>query len=311
MISPEDKNLHRKFQEYGRNVREWTRKCVLLLPEIDRRQVWRKKKFSSIYEYAAKLAGMSRDTVNDALRILRKIEDRPLIKQVVEEKGINAVKPVVNLLTSENEKFWAEKAKEMSKNTLQTYVKDFRQNYRLDGRAGPSEQPVKVTISMELNSNLAAQLQKIKGDMSWEELMFKFLEWSSEKIEFKTIGGARPMPGAVPLPVQSKYRYIPVAIRKYVVEKSGGMCAYPTCFRRSTSIHHINRFWTDHIHDPKQMVALCDAHERMAHLGLIKNEESVVHNWGVLKEVDKSNPKFYTDRTVQAYRMAHQKALGP
>lgn len=305
MISSEDKNLHRKFQEYGRNAREWTRKCVLLLPEIDRRQVWRKKKFSSIYEYAAKLAGMSRDTVNDALRVLRKIEDKLLIKQVVEEKGINAVKPIVNLLTSENEKFWAEKAKEMSKNTLQTYIKDFRQNYRLDGRAGPSSQSVKITISMELNSNLAAQLQKMKGDMSWEELMMEFVQWSSEKIELKTVGEARPMP------VKSKNRYIPVAIRKHVVKKFGGICAYPTCFRRPTSIHHINRFWTDHIHDPKQMVALCDAHERMAHLGLIKDEESAVHNWGVLKEADKSNPKFYTDRMVQAYRMAHQKALGP
>ena len=52
--------LHARFVNYGRNAREWTRKCVILLPEIERERVWEKKGFESIYVYAAKLAGMSR-----------------------------------------------------------------------------------------------------------------------------------------------------------------------------------------------------------------------------------------------------------
>jgi len=122
-LSEKDKTLHVQFSRYGRNAREWMRKCVLLLPEIERSRVWNKKGFGSIYEYAAKLAGMSRETVNDSLRVLKKIEDKPLLKEVVEEKGIRIVKAIVNLVDDSNEKFWAEKAKTMSLHTLEVYKK--------------------------------------------------------------------------------------------------------------------------------------------------------------------------------------------
>lgn len=77
--------------QYGASAKEWMRKCVLLLPEIEKHRIWENKNFGSIYEYAAKLAGMSRNAVDDALRILRKIEDKPALQKVVEIKGLNAV----------------------------------------------------------------------------------------------------------------------------------------------------------------------------------------------------------------------------
>lgn len=74
-MKQEHQLLHQKFQKYGANAREWMRKCVVLLPEIEKYRIWEQKGFCSIYEYAAKLAGMSRDQVNEALRILWKVED--------------------------------------------------------------------------------------------------------------------------------------------------------------------------------------------------------------------------------------------
>ncbi|MEK7085756.1 MAG: hypothetical protein AAB953_01960, partial [Patescibacteria group bacterium] len=118
--------LHEKFSEYGRNAKEWTRKCVLLLPEIEKQQVWLKKGFGSIYEYAAKLAGMTRGQVEDALYILRKIEDKQALLKVVEEKGLNSIRPVVAIATEKDQNFWARKAMEMSHHTLATYVREFR-----------------------------------------------------------------------------------------------------------------------------------------------------------------------------------------
>lgn len=38
--------LHEKFREYGRNAKEWQRKCILLLSEIARHEVWKIKGFS-------------------------------------------------------------------------------------------------------------------------------------------------------------------------------------------------------------------------------------------------------------------------
>ena len=125
-------SLHNRFSEYGGNAREWTRKCALLLPEIEKYEVWKKKGFGSIYEYAAKLAGMSRNAVDDALRILRKIEDKPALMKVAEKKGINAVRPVVAVATVENADFWAGKAEIMSKHTLETYIREV-QKLRQEG----------------------------------------------------------------------------------------------------------------------------------------------------------------------------------
>jgi len=180
-LSEKDKTLHTQFSRYGRNAREWMRKCVLLLPEIERNRVWEKKGFDDIYEYAAKLAGMGHDAVNDSLRILKKIEDKPLLMEVVEQKGINCIKPIVNLIDENNEKFWAEKAKIMSKNTLQVYAKAFRD----DGRTGPSEMldfPQKKAILILIDADVAERLEKLKGGGDWNDLMKEFLKLREEKL---------------------------------------------------------------------------------------------------------------------------------
>gem|GEM_PF-415919 len=117
--------LHLRFSEYGRNARAWSRKCMLLLPEIDKYRVWKRKGFTCIYEYAAKLAGLSREQVNESLRVLGKIEDKPALMEVARDKGVWAVRPVSVIATKETEKFWAEKVRSMTVNELATYVRDF------------------------------------------------------------------------------------------------------------------------------------------------------------------------------------------
>jgi len=119
-------SLHNKFVQYGQNAKEWTRKCMLLLPKIEKYRIWQTKGFSSIYEYAAKLAGMSRHQVNEGLRILKKLENKPALKQIVAEKGIWAVKPASSIATKETAEFWAEKCRSMSVRSLECYVKEFR-----------------------------------------------------------------------------------------------------------------------------------------------------------------------------------------
>ncbi|MBD3360634.1 hypothetical protein GF366_02405 [Candidatus Peregrinibacteria bacterium] len=183
-----NKNIHEKFVQYGKTVKEWMRKCALLLPEIEKRRIWKKEGFSSIYEYSAKLAGMSRYQVNEALRVLRKTEDKPELRKIVEEKGVNSVKPVAAIATSENEKFWAEKVRKMSKNTLEVYVKEFKKQQELPGKSSGRDEffrekeENKVIVNMLIPKHLADQLQKLKGKNEWKDLMQEFLELREEKL---------------------------------------------------------------------------------------------------------------------------------
>jgi len=280
-----ERKIHQQFSEYGRNAREWTRKCVLLLPEIERRQIWRKKGCGSIFEYAAKIAGMSRSTVEEALRVLKRIEDKPLLMQLLEEKGLQRVRPIAAIASVENQEFWAQKAKSMGKTALETYVKDFRLEFL------PREETQSVKVTMELEPKLAAQLEKLRGEGTWNELMEKLLA-----VEVKEKQRERPEP------VQTKSRHIPMSIQNYLEERTGGLCAHPTCTRSATSLHHTQRWALEKVHDPARLQPLCTGHERIAHLGLIENEEADPRTWKFRAEPNKTHPKFFIDSMVALYR---------
>lgn len=120
-----DQELHQQFLEYGSSSNKWKHKCKLMLPEIAKRKLWKKRGFGSLYEYAAKLAGMSRATVYETLWILRKIEDKLNIRKVAEEKGLTRVRPIIAIITNENDAELAEKARMMSKAALEAYRVQF------------------------------------------------------------------------------------------------------------------------------------------------------------------------------------------
>ena len=56
------------------------------------------------------------------------------MKEIVEKKGINCVKPVIAIVTKENAGFWAEKTNTMSKAELETYVRDYKATLYPPGR---------------------------------------------------------------------------------------------------------------------------------------------------------------------------------
>ncbi len=294
-ISEKVNGLHFQFQTYGRNAREWTRKCALLLPEIVRERVWEKKGFDSVYTYARVLAGMSRNAVDDALHILHSIEMMPALQKVVALKGLNAVRPVVAIATSETALFWAEKAMNMSKHTLEMYVKEQR-----ECRTGtenniefPYQQAIaKKIIALDVDPEVALALEKLKGkDGDWNTLMKELLEMRE-----KMLAQEKPEEKV------TESRHIPAAIERFVIERARGVCELRACAKKYEILHHIQRFALERVHDPSRIVALCKPHERMVHLGLIEDEHILPAQWKVTKEANRNDPKYHIDQMVQKYR---------
>ena len=271
------KNLHEKFVEYGGKAKKWQRKCLFLLPKIFEKRIYNKKGFSSIYEYAAKIAGLSHNQVEEALRVLKRISDKPALMRIAEKKGINAVRPVATIATKETAAFWAEKSKQMPNRTLRLYVKEFR------GISG--DIPEKEILELRLNTALIERLKKRKGDKTWGELIEELLA-GEEK----------------PRPVKTKSKHIPNAIKKYVQKRCGGFCEFPSCKKEYLHLHHSNRHASDHIHDPDKIIALCKEHHDLAHQGLIHNEEAAPQNWSILKNPDRTNLNCHIDQKVQFYQ---------
>ena len=58
-----DKQLYERCRLIGLNAKKWLRAFAVLLPEVERRQLYKKYGFHSIFEFAAKLAGMRKKVV--------------------------------------------------------------------------------------------------------------------------------------------------------------------------------------------------------------------------------------------------------
>jgi hypothetical protein len=282
------KELHKRFAECGKNIKKLMRECALMLPEIDRQRIWKKEGFGSIYEYAAKLANMSRYQVELALWTVRKIEHMPALLKVAREKGIHAVRPVANVATEETAKFWADKAENLTVRGLETYVRETKKSCHVTSLQ-PAKSP-KMTIKVDLPEILAKRLDQLSKRADFEKLLGKFLDEVEQE-------GEKNKPESV----QTKSRHIPAKIRKYVTTRTNNKCAYSTCKKPIYQLHHTERWALKHAHDPDRLQPLCKAHNELAHRGLIENEEKSPISWRMREQPDRRHPKFAIDQKVASY----------
>lgn len=302
-----DKELYKFCQECARHIHAWRHKFAMVLPEVAARKLYKRRGFGSIYEFAAKMAGMSKYSVDETLRVLKKVENKTALKEVVESHGVNRVKPILSIVNEGDEKFWAEKARLMGKTALETYVKTYRleilprKDSKPENTNGSANKKVKVT--MELSVELLEKLKSMKGESDWEDLMNTLLqnklalkETIKETISEKgcvaqptTTTTTVAAVGAKPEVARTKSRHIPAKIKRFVIGRSGGLCAYPGCSKPYKILHHTQRFALEKIHDPDRLTPLCEGHERIAHLGLIGEENRRAGEWNLLKNRDLEN----------------------
>lgn len=147
MQNPEklsDKELYEKCCFCGAQARNWSKKFAALLPEVEKRALYKKHGFYSIFEFAAKLAGMSRETVVEILRVARKLEDMPLLKEQMETQGWSKLRIVASIATKENEKMLAQHVCHMSKPALEAFANEIKKQEAasvqiLPGEGGPPQ----------------------------------------------------------------------------------------------------------------------------------------------------------------------------
>lgn len=122
-----DKVLIKLCKFYGKNVLIWNRKFGSLLPEVYKRHLYKKCRFHSIHEFAARTAGMTHDTVNQILKLDEKLADKPVLKALVQDIGWSKIRAVVDVATPETQDLWAEKVKLLPKSSLELYVKSYKE----------------------------------------------------------------------------------------------------------------------------------------------------------------------------------------
>lgn len=243
-----DKELYEKCLIIGRNARRWKNEFISLLPEVAKRQIHKKHGFATITEFAAKIGGVSGYVVERVFQVEKHIADKPALKKLISEVGINKVRVIATLATKENQEDLAQKVKTMSKEALELFAKE---------QKAPEIRPgtERSTISFSLDRDIEFKLRKFKNDLGnaveWNDVIKALLE-KAEKPK-KKVRKTKP-----PKKIN---RYVPISIRLKLPEK----CEFPGCEKPAKVIHHPERFSILPNHN--NLKPLCRGHHELVHNG--------------------------------------------
>jgi hypothetical protein len=119
-----DKDLYAYCKKVGFNARKWHRRFIAVIPEVAKRRLYKKYGYCSINEFASKLAGVSHDNVDEVLRVNEKFKELPKMKALIGEVGLSKLRVVACVANKENENDIAGKVKNMTKSSLEIYVRE-------------------------------------------------------------------------------------------------------------------------------------------------------------------------------------------
>ena len=254
-----NQELYNLCKKYGAAALEARRKFAGLLPEVYKRQLYKKKGFGSIYEFAARLAGMSREQVQRVLQLERKFDDKPVLKEMLVngKESINKLARVASIVTPENQEEIAAKVKVLSKSAVETFVKDYTNENRI-------QQPLIDDVSvpghrLELDEDIENQLAELQqkgidvNEFLRECLQKRTQEISEEKE--KLANEAKP----------TKSRYIKADVKRIIQKEHGTKCSVPGCNKPARVLHHTRRFALSPIHDPNYLAPQCHEHHEISH----------------------------------------------
>ncbi len=265
IISDSTKRLHQQFVTLGRERNKITYKLLSLLPQIYKQKIYETHGYATIYEYAGKLAGLSRSVVEKALKLENKLKDKPTLQKAIETQGVHKVSIVANIATPENEKMFADKVENMSKAALQQFSKEYR---------GKIQTNWQIEMDAEMMTTFLKLKEKIGKNLSNKEAFRRLLNMMAKSdksyLQAKNI---KKIPGENSLHPQSLSkispkitRYIPVAQKREILTKTNHQCSHKNCLNPAQILHHQIRFFQTKNHD--SVVPLCKIHHEFAHNGL-------------------------------------------
>ena len=291
-----DEKLYELCKLYGERARLWRQKFAGLLPEVAKRRLYEKKGFGSIFEFAAKLAGMSEEHVRRVLNLEKKFKAMPILHAMLVngEVSSNKLVKIASVVTPENQEILACQVKLLPCRALETLARDEKAIHKIDSQnASPKTffdgKTVHVNTHLQQNHQSATAalnlspmvLQKLfelqaKG-VDINTLLLEFLEkrtteiaHEKEKIAAETnkqeaIASLAELYG-VPIDIAANTsRYIPVKTREIIKKEFGTKCSIPTCARDAEEIHHTQRFSLSKSHNPFFLAPLCADHHKIAH----------------------------------------------
>ncbi len=255
-----DKEFYFLFQKRGKNARLAVNEFVAMIPEAFHRKIYKKKGFGSIYELAAKVGGISKNVVDEVLRIDEKLKNMPKLKSKIAVVGLSKVKTVANTATAETDNEWAEKVTKLTRAALETQVRDIRNSIPGEGLPNTTQEVIfdndYGNFTVKLDPKIILRLRQLKNKMpkgtTWNEV-------------FENLLPKGPKPQKNPKPSNPESRAASTKQKREALAETGGLCSVPGCNKPAEEIHHPKPWAIFHKHD--ELEPICKAHHELEHQG--------------------------------------------
>lgn len=281
-----DEKLFSLCRMYGAQALEARRKFLGLLPEVNRRRLYEKKGFSSIFIFAYQLAGASEEQVRRVLNLEKKFEDKPVLRQALTTGAIsvNKLARIASVATPENESELTEMAKNLPQKALEVFAKEERmaigchsaengnalqkplfddESVRAHRSCAGAPAGDSVTRKVELSQEVQEKLWELKEKgIDVDVLLMELL--ANREVEIfrakEQISAEIASNDAV-----NTSRHIPVRVERVLSQEYGKKCSVPNCGHDAETLHHTQRFAVNRAHDPRFLAPLCREHHLLAH----------------------------------------------
>ncbi len=119
-----DVELYALCKKWGAEALETRRKFIGLLPEVNTRRLYERRKFLSIYHFAAALGGVGKRLVDDVLRLEKRFEEMPNLHAALVngEIGVSKLSRVAGIANVENQAKICEKIRTLSRRAVEVMV---------------------------------------------------------------------------------------------------------------------------------------------------------------------------------------------
>lgn len=274
-----DRELYNLCKKYGEQALCWRRKFIGLLPEIFKRKLYLEKGFGSIFEFAARLGGVSEEQVRRTLSLEEKFQSMKILHSALVNGDISIGKlvRVASIATIENQECLVKQAQTLSKRALETLVRDERLAACESVPGHKSGQQNSLTVKCIENliakpqnqlhfspENQARLLELQNKGIDINELLKEFLDKREKEIKEEKEKIAEKLIEKEKLS-QKQSKHIPTMVERVLKREYGTKCSIATCKRPAENLHHTLRFALHSSHDPHYIAPLCKEHHLIAH----------------------------------------------
>lgn len=279
-----DEKLLYLCEKYGAEARLWRQKFCGLLPEVNRRQLYTKKGFNSIFLFAYKIAGLSEEQVRRVLNLEKKFVDKPILKSLLTngEVSVNKLARIASIATKQNQNELADKVQILPSRALETFVLDEKSSINIAQKEYSATHSIFQDQEIEKSVHVHTATPELDEDVKQELLELEkkgidintFLRNALNKYHQETEQEKEEISNKMANSTNSLKqisRYIPAKIRKIITKEHGNKCSIRTCSKPSQQLHHTQRYGLiknttpNTVHDPHYLAPLCKEHHQIAH----------------------------------------------